>query len=179
DTYEVAVGWSEATWTASLTAFDTRVDELIVYDPTTFIPANLNESRIRGLELDAQAAIGAWSIGAGYSALDPRNRTPGDNYDNYLPGRARNSGHIEIGRSFGPIDGRVRVTSEGSRYDDIGNQYRVGGYAVVDLALEDAVTPSWSVQAKVGNALDRDYRTVRLYNQEGRTFFVDVRYQPR
>jgi len=179
DTYELAVGWSEATWTASLTAFDTRVDELIVYDPVTFIPANLNESRIRGIELDAQAAIGAWSIGVGYAALDPRNRTPGDSYDNYLPRRARHSGHIEVGRSFGPIDGRVRVTSEGSRYDDIGNQYRVDGYAVVDLVLDYEVTPSWSVQAKVGNALDRDYRTVRLYNQEGRTFFVDVRYQPR
>jgi vitamin B12 transporter len=115
----------------------------------------------------------------GLSALDARNRTRGTEFDNYLPRRARHSGHIEVGRAIRALDVRARFTAEGSRYDDVLNTHRVGAYSVVDLTFDYALSTAWTVQGKLGNALDREYRTVRYYNQDGRTFFLNVRYQPR
>lgn len=163
----------------SVAAYENRIDDLIVYDANIFAPNNLHDARVRGLELDASIALRAWSIGLGYSVIDPRNRTPGEFHDNILPRRARHSGHFDASRSFGPLDARVRVTAESSRYDDLANTRRVGGYAVVDLIADYAINDEWTLQGKVGNALDREYQTVRLYNQDDRTFFVALRYAPR
>ena len=63
-------------------------------------------------------------FGLGYAGLDPRNRTAGPNYDNILPRRARHSGHLEIGRGFGPLAARMRVTGSGSRCDNVANTAR-------------------------------------------------------
>jgi vitamin B12 transporter len=71
------------------------------------------------------------------------------------------------------------VTAEGSRYDDVANTTRLGSYAIVDLVLDYEISRAWSVQGKIGNAFDREYRTVRLYNQDDRTLFVALRYQAR
>ena len=114
-----------------------------------------------------------------YTWLDPRNRSPGPDFDNYLPRRARQFGHVEVGRALGPVDARMRLTAEGSRYDDVANTKRLAGYAIVDLMFDYAMNLQWTLQGKIANALDRDYETVRLYNQDDRTFFVSVRYQPR
>jgi vitamin B12 transporter len=177
--YEVGVsgGYSSVRW--SLTAYESRVDDLIVYDARIQLPNNLNEARIRGVELDANASFADWTLGLGYAGIDPRNRSPGPNYGNILPRRARHSGHVELGRAFGAADVRARVTAESSRYDDVANTHELGGYATLDLTLSYQVSEQWSVQAKVANALDREYRTVRFYEQDDRAFFASVRYEPR
>lgn len=176
--YELGVaGHAEAVrW--SVTAFENRIDDLIVYDSRVFAPNNLNEARIRGVELDANATLGAWALNLGYAGIDPRNRSAGANYDNILPRRARHSGHIEIGRAFGALDARARVTAEGSRYDNVANSQRLGSYATVDLTVDYAINDAWSVQGKIANALDREYSTVRFYPQNDRTFFASLKYQP-
>ncbi len=177
--YEVGLSGAGGAVRWSLSAYESRIDDLIVYDARIQLPNNLNEARIRGVEVDASAAFESWTLGLGYAGVDPRNRSAGANYDNILPRRARHSGHVEIGREFGAADVRARVTAEGARYDDVANTHRLGGYATLDLTLDYRVSEAWSVQAKVANALDREYRTVRFYDQDDRTFFASVRYQPR
>lgn len=177
--FELGGGWSTDTLNVAVAAFENRIDDLVVYDASTFAPNNLNRARVRGIEADATAILGAWTLSAGYAALDPRNRTPGADFDSYLPRRARHSGHIEVGRSFGELDARMRVNADSARYDDIANSSRTGGYAIVDLIADYRISSEWSLQAKVGNALDRSYSTARFYNQDARNFFVTLRYQAR
>lgn len=174
---EVSAGWRADHISVAAAAFENRIDDLVVYDSMIFAPNNLNRARVRGFELDIDAALGAWTLSAGYTALDPRNRTPGDEFDNILPRRARHSGHMEIGRSFGALDARMRVTAASARYDNIANTVRTGGYAVADLIADYRMSPAWSVQAKVGNVFDRRYETARFYTQDDRNFFLGVRYQ--
>ncbi len=177
--YEIGIGWTNAPLNIAFAAYERRVDDLIVYDAAIFAPNNLNSARIRGVELDVDATLGAWTMSLGYSGIDPRNRTAGLDFDNLLPRRAKHSGHFEVGRSLGTLDARARLTAEGSRYDDVANTNRLGGFAVLDLICDYAINEAWSVQGKLGNVLDREYRTVRLYNQADRTVFLSVRYQPR
>lgn len=176
--YEVGIGWTSTPVQIAFTAYERHVDDLIVYDASIFAPNNLNTARIRGAELDVDASLGPWRMSLGYSGIDPRNRTRGDDFDNFLPRRSRHAGHFELGRTFGALDARARVTTEGSRFDDVANTHRLGSFAILDLVVDYALNDAWSVQGKLGNVFDRDYRTVRLYNQDGRTFFVSLRYRP-
>lgn len=177
-THELGVSGVAGALRWSLIGFENRIDDLIVFNAAAGIPQNLDEARIRGIEAEATAALGEWTLGLGWAGLDARNRSPGANYDNILPRRARQSGHFEVARGFGPLQARMRVTGQGSRYDDVANTRRLGSYALVDLVLDYALTAQWSVQGKVGNLLDREYETVRLFNQDDRTFFFNVRYRP-
>ena len=177
--YELGLSGNAGALRWSLVGFENRIDDLIVFDPSISAPNNLDQARIRGIEADATAVWGEWTFGLGYAGLDPRNRTAGSNYDNILPRRARHSGHLEIGRAFGPLAAHMRVTGSGSRYDNVGNTARLSGYTVVDLVVDYALNERWALQGKVGNLLDRDYQTVRYFNQDDRTFFVNLRYQPR
>ncbi|HEU4602927.1 MAG TPA: TonB-dependent receptor [Steroidobacteraceae bacterium] len=167
---------SLATW--SLVAFDTHTSDLIVYDSQLSAPNNVNNAQVRGLEAQTNVRLGAWSFDAGLSRIDPRNRTPGFAQDNYLPRRSRTSGHFEVARDFGAFAARARLTAEGSRYDDAANTHRLGGYGIVDLVFDYTPNEQWKIQGKLGNAFDHAYRTVRFYNQEGRTYFVTLIYSP-
>jgi vitamin B12 transporter len=177
--YELGLSGRASLVNWSLAAFENRVEQQIVYDASISAPNNLNEARLRGVETEANAALGVWSVAVSYTWLDPRNRSPGPDFDNYLPRRARQFGHVEVGRALGSVDARMRLTAEGSRYDDVANTMRLGGHAVLDLIFDYAMNPQWTLQGKIANALDRDYETVRLYNQDDRAFFVSLRYQPR
>jgi len=176
--YELGLSGQNTALRWSLAAFENRIDHLIVYDSVLFAPNNLEEARIRGVEADASLAWGAWSMQLGYTGLDPRNRSTGANKDKILPRRARHYGHLEVGRSFTALDARLRLTAAGARYDTVANTARLGSYATLDLMLDYAFDAHWSMQGKVGNLLDRNYQSLRYYNQDDRTFFVGVRYQP-
>src|SRR5690606_40337399 len=122
--------------------------------------------RIRGVELEAGVDVRSWSFTLGYSGLDPRNRTAGDYYDAVLPRRSRHSGRLGVARSFGPLDARITLTAAGPRYDDVANQNRLGGYALLDLVFDYALNGRRTLQARVANALDRARHTGRLDTQE-------------
>jgi len=177
--YELGLSSAAAALRWSVSAFENRIDHLIVFDPSVSAPNNLDEARIRGIEVDARLMLGEWSFALGYAGLDPRNRSTGANHGNVLPRRARHSGHLEVARTIGAVDARLRLTGAGSRYDDVANTTRLGSYGVLDLVVDYSLSEQWSLQGKVGNLLDRDYQTVRYYDQDDRTVFVTVRYQPR
>lgn len=178
DSYEIGVSGTASALRWSLAAFETQNDDLIAFDFATFLPQNVSEARIRGIEAEVRTAWNDWSFAVGYTGLDPRNRAVGANYDNILPRRARQSGRLDIGYSFGALQLGTIVTAQGSRYDDLANTARLPGYTVVDFIGEFSFGGGWSVQGKIANAFDRDYETARFYYQDGRTYFATVRYQP-
>ncbi|HWK75923.1 MAG TPA: TonB-dependent receptor [Povalibacter sp.] len=182
DSYEIGLSGSGTPVAWSLSAFQTQIDDLIVFAavPGTldFLPQNISEARIRGVEAEAHTRWNNWSFAANYTYLDPRNRGAGTNYDNYLPRRARQSGRLDVSYSTGAFSVGTIVNVQGSRYDNVANSAELGGYALVDFIGEYRFPGGWSVQGKIANAFDRDYETARFYYQDGRTYFVTLRYQP-
>ena len=49
----------------------------------------------------------------------------------------------------------------------------------MDLHADYAVAKDWVLQANLRNVGDKDYQTVRGYNQPGRGVFVTLRWQPK
>jgi vitamin B12 transporter len=165
-------------WNWTLDAYETRVDDLVTFDAAIFLPNNVEQARIRGLELTIDGTLAGWDVSTQLSHTDPRNRTPGSNFDNILARRARNSGRIDLDRGFGDWRLGTTLNAAGARFDNAANTVRLGGYATLDLRLEYAFSAAWTLQARVGNAFDRAYETVAWYHQPGREYGLSLRYAP-
>jgi vitamin B12 transporter len=176
---QYAQGYS---WT--LNAYQTRIDDLISYDSSIFLPNNIDEARIRGIELTFDTTLAGWDLSTQLSHTDPRNRTPdrdgsaNPNRGNLLARRARDSGRVDVDRAFGAFRFGASLKGTGHRFDDAANAVRLGGYATFDLRVAYAFNPAWTLEARVDNAFDRDHETVAWYNQPGREYGLSLRWAP-
>lgn len=171
-------------WNWTFNVFENRVDDLVSYDSSIFLPNNIDKARIRGAEFTFDTQIAGFDVSTQLSHVDPRNRTRTTptgtdnlNYDNLLARRARNSGRIDVDRRFGDFRIGTTFTGASHRYDDAANQVRLAGYGTVDLRVEYAINPEWTLQARANNVFDREYETVAWYNQRGREYGLSLRYQ--
>jgi len=156
----------------SLHLFQTDIDHLIGLD-SNFVPVNINESRIRGAELQGEWRSDAWKIAGQYTRLDPIDRGSGL----LLSRRAKQNASFEL-RHLWPslsIGGVARY--EGTRFDDQANTRPLGGYVTLDLAGELKIGKALAVQARVANLFDRDYSTAAFYLQDGRNYSMTLRYR--
>lgn len=164
-------------WSAS--AFRMKVDDLIAYDASIFAPNNIDSALLTGLEGAVGSRVLGWHVNASVTLLDPENRAEGANRGNVLPRRAEQSLRLDADRDFGALRLGASLVAEGRRYDDVANTRKLGGYGSVDLRAEYALHRDWRLQARVDNVFDKDYETADFYNQQGRSLFVTLRYQPK
>jgi vitamin B12 transporter len=168
------LGWS-------VHAFQTRIDDLIVYNPAIPPfggPDNIDRARIRGLEATADGDLAGWAVRASATWLDPRNASGGVLTGKVLPRRARVAGRVDLDRRFGAFSAGASVSGAGDRFDDVANRRRLGGYALTDLRLGYDLARDWSLQLTATNVFDRRYETASFYNQPGRGAFLGLRYRP-
>jgi len=144
----------------------------------TFFPENVSQARIRGVELGYALHRDAWQVDVALDLLDPENRSAGIDHGNLLPRRARHALSVEVHREFERARLGARLTAADSRFDDIANQQRLGGYAALDLLGEYAVHRDLRLQLRIENLFDRQYQTAASFNQPGRGIFFTLRYTP-
>ena len=174
---EVGVGQRADTWHWQLNAYQTDIDDLITYDSRLFMANNLDRARIRGAELTAGTTVAGWELAGQLTLTDPRNRSAGDEHL-LLPRRTRQAARVDMDRAIGAWHVGASWIAEGARYDDFANALRLGGYATVDLRAAWDVTPDWTLQAQVRNALDHAYETAAYFYQPGREFGLTLRWHP-
>ncbi|MEO8670067.1 MAG: TonB-dependent vitamin B12 receptor [Tahibacter sp.] len=162
----------------STQAYQTVVSDLIAYDADIFAPGNVDRAQIRGIEASVGTDWREWTFDTSVTAMQPKNDSGGFNDGKILPRRARESGRVDVDRRYGPWRIGVTAFAEGKRYDDLANTRRLGGYSTVDLRFEYALSADWNLQARVANAFDHNYETASFYNQDGRNYFLTLRYRP-
>lgn len=163
-------------WELSL--YQTDIDDLIAFDATTFAAANIASARIRGFEASALTALMGWDLGASLTILDPENRSEGPDQGNLLPRRPEQTVRLDIDRRLERWSAGASLYLAGRSFDDLANQERLDGYALLDLRAEYALSPSVRIQGRLENALDEAYQTAYLYDEPGRAFYVTLRYEP-
>jgi vitamin B12 transporter len=156
-----------------LRIFRTRIDNLIVFDLATFLPANVNEATIEGLEASLSGDLYGWTTRTSATFLNPRDDSTG----NILPRRAKRSFRLDIDRLFGKAGFGGSFIVQSSRFDDQGNTVSLGGYGLLDLRASWKLGRNWQLQGRVENAFDKHYRTVDTYNTAGRSLFMTLRYR--
>jgi vitamin B12 transporter len=172
----VGLGQYAEHWNWTFNVYQTKVDDLIGYD-SAFNLIQAEEARLRGAELTFDVRVAGFDVSTQLSHVDPRNRSNDANYNKLLARRARNTARIDLDRSFGAFRGGLTFNAAGERYDNAANTARLGGYATLDLRVEYAINPSWTLQARANNVFDRAYETIAWYNQPGREYGLSLRYQ--
>ena len=162
-------------WHLQANAYQTRVRDLIAYDAALGMPGNVEDARIRGLELTGAAALGEWNLRGQLGWLDARNLESGKR----LARRPPRSARLDLDRDAGAWGFGLSAIAEAARWDDVANTQRVGGYATLDARVSWGFAPAWTLQANAVNLLDRRYQTSAWYPQPGREFTLSLRWQPR
>ena len=161
-----------------VSAYQTHVEDLIAYDSSIGMAANIEAARIRGVEASVKTQLASWSVAASLNILNPENRAGGADDGNVLPRRAKESFRLDIDQSFGRLRVGGTFFTEGRRYEDLANTVELSGYTTVDVHAAYSFAKHWTVGGRVGNLFDATYETAAFFNQDGRNVFVTLRYQP-
>ena len=176
-TAEIGLSGAPGIWNWAVNAYQTKVDDLIGYD-ADFLPINVSQARLRGLEGQLGADVNGWHLRAYATLQQPLNRDSGPNEDNLLARRPRRTGRVDLDKDIAAFTLGGSVYAAGYSYDDAANTTRLGGYATADLRATWHVDSAWSVQGRVANLADKHYETAAYYNQLGRTYYMTIRYAP-
>ncbi len=186
ETYEIGMRQRIGRGHWAITAYETKVDDLIDWAPGSEItdpwrPQNVDQARMRGAELEAGIETGEWMGRAVVTAVDAEDRGTGERLDRRPP----LSGSLEVDRRIGRWSVGTALEGASYRYDG-GGEKRLPGYGLIDLRASYHPTPEWTVRALVENALDKTWYTAwssesgdrpeTYYAAPERRFFVAVEY---
>lgn len=154
--------------------FASRVTDLIAVDPSFTTVVNVNRARIRGVTLDAAWRADVWTARGELTRQDAEDADTGLR----LVRRARQYGSASLGVVLGPWRGGVEWVVSGERFGAASNSpaSRMGGYGLVNLNASWAVTPEWTLAARLNNLANKRYELVQGYNTPGSNLFVSLAY---
>jgi vitamin B12 transporter len=178
---EGSVHWSgrHGEWrtSARAVAWYNKVDQLIVFqcdDAFNCAPRNVARATLAGVTLAGDAAWRGTSMRASVDLQQPEDDATG----RLLPRRARQHGSLAVGQALGSAQLVVELIASSNRYDDAENTRRLGGYAIVNVAVEWPVGHGVTLLARADNAFDKDYALAYGFATGGARAFVGVRWQP-
>ncbi|MCW9012977.1 MAG: TonB-dependent receptor [Gammaproteobacteria bacterium] len=164
---------------ASFNIYKTRIENLIDWqavdpgDPfSPWTPDNVNNAVISGMETRIETRLFNWDLAFNLNLIDPRD----EQTNNRLQRRALKEARLDLDREFGKLATGVSLHAAGGRYDDAANTDLLPGYGLVNLRSSYALNKSLSVKGKIDNLFDKEYETIRDYNNLGRTIFVSLSY---
>lgn len=172
--YEAGIEADLGSTSLELQAFATEYDNLIAFDASVFLPGNLAESRVRGLEAGLRGSLAGFAVRGALTLLDPVHLVA-EGEDLQLARRPRRALSVNADRSFGNFSAGASLRAEGARYDDLANTRELEGFRLVGLRAEYELREGWTLGLKAENLLDADYMTVAGYNQPGRGLFFTLR----
>ena len=178
---EVGVQWRDGEQAASATLFRNRVRDLIGFQPDRrFCPpdpsynfgcaANVSRARLQGATLSAAQRFDDFGLRATLDFLDAKDSDSGQR----LVRRAARQQSLVADWNSGPWSVDATLTAVGARPE---GGATLGAYETLDLQVRYRFSPSWQLETKLLNALDRDYQPARDYQSVGRQAWVGVRYQ--
>lgn len=139
---------------------------------------NINSARVQGIELEGILFLNSWIAKGTFTHLDHINRATSKD----LARRPRNTARFDLDHTIGSWSYGGTVTAQGRSFNDADNNERISGHTLLDLRASHALSNSWTIRAKVANALDRRYATALdfggspPYNQPGRAFYMSLHY---
>ncbi|WP_417069426.1 TonB-dependent receptor domain-containing protein [Niveibacterium terrae] len=175
---EVALAWSADGSRASLTGYRNRVSNLInsVCDANwVCVAQNVARAELEGLTLAGATGWGGFALEGSADWL--RARDP----DTGLQLARRAQRQAKLAASYG--NERWKLGSEFSavsgRFEDAANTKRMGGYGLVNLFGQYALSPTVRFEARLDNVFDHRYETAWGYGTAGATLFAGVRISTR
>lgn len=174
--FGVSANRGKGTWEFNL--FQNEIDNLIDSPDFSTPVENISESRIRGLEAGHSLTLANWNLSTNLTFQEPKNLS-GVNTGKILRRRPKRILNVDLGRDFGRWNVGTSVHAESQRFVDAGNTDKLPGYATLGLYTSYTISKNWDIGLKVNNVLDKDYETVKTYNQDGANGMLTISYSSR
>lgn len=158
-------------------AFDTRKKDMIAFGPA-YLPVNIADARIKGVELSASTQLAAWRITGSYTHLDHK-----DGDGNPLPRVANRQFKLSADTRLnrwnigGTLLARSGADENYSGDGTFTGETHIPGATVVNLHAGYAIDKQWSAGVRLDNAFDRSYETADDYAMPGRTVLFTLAYR--
>lgn len=184
DNVEASLRYQDGDSSASITVYENNIRNLIALDAITFVPFNVNKAEIQGVTFAGSQRWSNWELSGSADIQSPRD----DETDNLLVRRANRNGKLNLAYTWQDWRFGAEAISSSARYNDSANEFRMGGYTIYNLTGQYKINADWTVQARVNNVFDKNYRlaldgnpatTGFAYNIPGANLFVNVRYEPQ
>jgi vitamin B12 transporter len=150
-------------------AFQTDIANLISFGPS-FVLENIDRARIRGLEASWRHSDEVWDAEVRTILLDTEDLATGEQ----LPRRADQTLTASMARHYAGIDLGLDLLATSARKDSSFSTTILSGYALLGFDARWRFDESWSLRARLENALDKDYVTAGGYANPGRSLFLGV-----
>ena len=173
---EVAISYRAANGSVQLAWFENDVDNLIQFDTATYLPQNIEQAKISGIELAVQADVAGIQQNFAYSWTDTENTLTGLR----LARRPEHTINWRAEHSWNKLSAFVSADYQGNTYQ---GQYAVneylGGFTLWGVGASYTVSPALTLRAKVDNLFDKNYYTSDGYTTAGTNFGLSVSYTPQ
>jgi vitamin B12 transporter len=173
--YELGMEGNYGKWFWDVAAYQSDVDNLIIFDNITYQSLNVKEARLRGVELSGGWKTSDWTVRASANIGDYEDLTDS------LPliRRPEQSARLDIDREFSDWFLGTTLRAESHRYSY--EQKRIPGFGVWNLRAGVRFAKGWSAKFTVDNVLDEEHRLAqydssKFYVDAGRTYMATVRY---
>ena len=186
DNIEASLKFQDSDSLASVTIYQNKVRDLIA---SNGLPAgtqiNLRKVTIEGLTFSAGQQLGNFELNGSADIQSPRD----DKTDNLLARRANRHGKLNLAYTCQDWRWGAEVVASSSRYNDPANEFKLGGYALINFTSQYKINDDWSILARANNVLDKDYALSSIksssgptdpdYNTPGANLFVSVHWEPK
>jgi vitamin B12 transporter len=178
NTIEAALDATTSLGTFTAAVYDTRVHNLISYDSVTYLPVNVGQAHIQGIDLSYKGTIGkSTPVSLAIGFLNPQDVTD----QTWLNRRPRQTASLSIDHTWDEfnlhaLSTGVSVLYGGSTFDDQANTIYLPSYTTVGLRAAYRVNSHLTLFANLSNIFNRQYFTAYGYNMLGRTAFGKLSY---
>ncbi len=169
---EVGMVYDDGTSHFNAALYHNRVTDLVVYDSTCFCARNVDDALLEGLSLGGSAKVGNFTARASLDFQDPRDETT----HTLLVRRARQHASLGLDYRQGKYTVGIDSVLSGKRYDDAANTIVLGGYTLWNLHAGVDLGSEWSMVARWGNVLNKNYELAYGYNTPASNVYLGLRY---
>lgn len=163
---------------ASASLFDNKIKDLITFPAPAFTAENVQEARIKGLELGYKFTKGPWQARAEAIFQDPKN----ESNDTLLLRRAKRSLTASVAYTHDSYRIGADILASGDREDFDAFTFSrkdLDAYTTVNLNASYTLDKDWRIQARIENLFNEAYDLVDDYATPGRTALLELRYSPK
>jgi vitamin B12 transporter len=176
---EASLKYKNKTDQASVTLYRNKVTDLILSSGSpNYQMGNIGKAELKGLTVAASTAMDTLLLDGSLDIQSAENSLS----HKMLPYRADKHGSIRLSQYLGNWNLSSELIASSARYNDADNTQKMAGYALVNFVANYKINSDWSLQGRVNNLLDKDYRLALdgtiPYNTPGANIFFSLRYTP-
>lgn len=159
------------------TLFRSLYRNLIVSSAPTYIPENIRDARIQGIELESRYTNRLWKLTFNHTIQQTRDNSTNQSVL-YIP---KHFGSTSLEYKGLPFIVGSEVQWVGKRQESPAKSDVAAGYVVVNAKVEYPFQGSgkgWSAYVQANNLLNADYESIRGYATPKASLMVGMRYRP-